>query len=227
MMTAADRKPDAEVTLVRVLDAPRDLVWKVWTDPEQLAQWWGPKGFTNPVCEIDVRRGGKIRIDMHGPTGEVYPTTGIFHEIDPPSRIVFESAALDENGKVLLEGFTIVTFEEQGRKTKLTVEAISVVQGHGRRLGTKPRSSRRPGRQPDNCLKEFICERDKQKQHGRPRNCHQPSVRCTARSGLFGLDRSQAGGAMVGPTGLHHHEPRNVRDPRRGLALHHAWSGWN
>jgi uncharacterized protein YndB with AHSA1/START domain len=127
MMTAADRKPDAEVTLVRVLDAPRHLVWKAWTDPEQLAQWWGPKGFTNPVCEIDVRRGGKIRIDMHGPAGEVYPTTGIFHEIDPPSRIVFESAALDENGKVLLEGFTIVTFEEQGRKTKLTVEAISVV----------------------------------------------------------------------------------------------------
>ena len=131
MMTAADKKPDAEVTLVRVFDAPRDLVWKAWTDPEQLAQWWGPKDFTNPVCEIDVRRGGKILIHMRAPDGTVYPMTGVFHEIDPPRRLVFEDAAVDENGNILLEGFTIVTFEEQGRKTKLTIESIAVAVGPG------------------------------------------------------------------------------------------------
>jgi uncharacterized protein YndB with AHSA1/START domain len=126
MMTAPDRKPDAEVVLTRVFDAPRDLVWKAWTDPKQLAQWWGPKDFTNPVCEIDVRRGGKILIHMRAPDGTVYPMTGVFHEIEAPRRLVFSDAALDKNGKVLLEGFTVVTFEQQGSKTKLTVESIAM-----------------------------------------------------------------------------------------------------
>lgn len=124
-MMDATAKPDAEVTLVRILDAPRDLVWKAWTDPQQLAQWWGPKDFTNPVCEIDVRRGGKILIHMRGPDGTVYPMTGVFREIDPPTRLAFADTALDMDGKVLLEGFTVVTFEEQAGKTKLTVESIA------------------------------------------------------------------------------------------------------
>ena len=154
MMTAPDRKPDAEVVLVRVFDAPRDLVWKAWTDPKQLAQWWGPKDFTNPVCEIDVRRDGKILIHMRAPDGAVYPMTGVFREVEPPRRLVFSDAALDLNGNVLLEGFTIVTFEEQGSKTKLTVEfdrngsspgSSGHGQGHGRGLGAKPRSPRRFG----------------------------------------------------------------------------------
>lgn len=118
-------KPDAEVTLVRVFDAPRDLVWKAWTDPEQLAKWWGPKGFTNPVCEIDVKRGGRILIHMTAPDGTPFPMNGVFHEVDPPYRLVFSDAAIDAAGNVLADGFTVVTFEDLGGKTRLTVESIA------------------------------------------------------------------------------------------------------
>lgn len=65
-----------ELVLTRTFDAPRELVFKAWTDAKQLAEWWGPKGFTNPVCDIDVRPGGAIRIDMTGPDGTVYPMGG-------------------------------------------------------------------------------------------------------------------------------------------------------
>ena len=71
-MTAADRtKPliEREVTITRIFHAPRAVVFRAWTDPVQLAQWWAPKGFTNPVCEIDVRIGGALRIRMASPRG--------------------------------------------------------------------------------------------------------------------------------------------------------------
>jgi uncharacterized protein YndB with AHSA1/START domain len=123
MNAATAKKPDVEVTFVRVLDAPPDLVFKAWTDPEQMAQWWGPKSFTNPVCEIDARPGGKMLIHMRGPDGAVYPMTGVFREVEPPRRLVFSSAALDMDGNVLLEGETIVTFEDQGGKTQMTVRS--------------------------------------------------------------------------------------------------------
>ena len=70
-----------ELTIARIVDASRELVFKAWTDPKQVAQWWGPKGFTNPVCEMDVRPGGAFRIVMRAPDGIEYPTTGIFSEI--------------------------------------------------------------------------------------------------------------------------------------------------
>ena len=57
------------VVLTRLLDAPRELVFKMWTDPTHVARWWGPKGFTNPVCEVDARPGGALRIVMRGRTG--------------------------------------------------------------------------------------------------------------------------------------------------------------
>ncbi len=112
-----------EVILTRVFDAPRSLVWKAWTDPKMMAQWWGPKGFSNPVCEMDVRPGGKMRIHMTGPDGTVYPMTGMFREVVPPERLVFSNVAEDLDGKPLLEGETTVTFEEQGGKTRLTVRS--------------------------------------------------------------------------------------------------------
>jgi uncharacterized protein YndB with AHSA1/START domain len=87
-----------ELTITRVFDAPRDLVFEAWTDAKHLAKWWGPHHFTNPVCELDVRVGGAIRIDMRGPEGTVYPMTGVLHEIVSPERLVFTSAPLDENG---------------------------------------------------------------------------------------------------------------------------------
>src|SRR6266576_3421118 len=69
------------LVLTRVFDAPRELVFKAWTDTKHMAQWWGPNGFTNPVCELDARAGGAIRIDMRAPDGAVYPMKGVFEEI--------------------------------------------------------------------------------------------------------------------------------------------------
>ena len=77
-----------------MFDAPRELVFKAWTDPKQVAQWWGPHGFSNPVCELGLRPGADIRIHMRGPDGTVYPMTGVYHEIVKPERLVFNSAAL-------------------------------------------------------------------------------------------------------------------------------------
>jgi uncharacterized protein YndB with AHSA1/START domain len=124
--TTGTKHEAVELTITRVFDAPRELVFKAWIDPKQMAQWWGPKGFTNPVCELDVRPGGAIRIHMRAPDGVVHPMTGTFREIVAPERLVFTAVAEDQAGKPLLEALTTVTFEEHGGKTKLTVQASAV-----------------------------------------------------------------------------------------------------
>jgi len=111
-----------ELTLTRIYGTPRSIVFKAWTDPKHMARWWGPRGFTNPVCEMDVRPGGRIRIDMRGPDGTVYPMGGVFHEIVEPERLVFTSTAFeDEHGHAKLENLNTVTFVEQNGTTKLTL----------------------------------------------------------------------------------------------------------
>jgi uncharacterized protein YndB with AHSA1/START domain/DNA-binding transcriptional ArsR family regulator len=116
-----------EVTITRIFDSPRKLVFRAWTDPKLLAQWWGPDGFTNPVCEVDVRPGGAIRIDMRGPDGLVYPNEGVFQEIVEPERIVFTMRAFEDGeGRPQLEVFTTATFVELDGKTKLTVHTVVI-----------------------------------------------------------------------------------------------------
>jgi len=114
---------EPELVLTRVFKAPRGPVFAAWTEPTQVAQWWGPNGFTNPVCELDVRPGGAVRIHMRGPDGTVYPMTGVYQEIVEPERLVFTSAALDESGKPLFEVLNTVAFVEHDGTTKLTVRA--------------------------------------------------------------------------------------------------------
>ena len=126
MSAAPEAAMRREVNLTHVVDAPVELVWAAWTDPRHMAQWWGPKGFTNPVCELDLRQGGAIRIHMRGPDGTIYPMTGAFKEIVPPERLVFTSVARDTDGKPLLEGHNIITFEDVGGKTKVTVLSRAV-----------------------------------------------------------------------------------------------------
>jgi uncharacterized protein YndB with AHSA1/START domain len=124
------------VVITRVFDAPRELVWKAWTDPRHMAQWWGPHGFTNPVCELEVRPGGALRIVMRAPDGAEYPMKGVFREVIKPERLVFTAVAEDERGNALLEALTTVTFAEQDGKTKLTVHAraVGLVVAAGRML---------------------------------------------------------------------------------------------
>jgi uncharacterized protein YndB with AHSA1/START domain len=112
-----------DLVITRVFDAPRELVWKAWSDPEVLAQWWGPKGFTNPRCEWDARPNGEIHIDMRAPDGVVYPMKGVFQEVVEPERMVFVSTALDENGKSMFDVLNTVTFTDQRGKTALTLQA--------------------------------------------------------------------------------------------------------
>ena len=114
-----------ELVITRTFDAPRELVWKTWTDPKHVAQWWGPKDFTNPVCELDVRPGGAILIHMRGPDGVVYPMKGEFNEIVPPERLVMTNGAVeDEAGNPQLVVVTTVTFAEHEGKTTLTMQAV-------------------------------------------------------------------------------------------------------
>ena len=112
---------ERELTLTRAYDAPRALVFKAWTDPKLMAQWWGPKMFTNPVCEVDARPGGKLRIVMRGPDGNDYPMRGVFQEVLAPEKLSFTNFAVDAEDRPVIEGFTTVLFAEEGEKTKLTV----------------------------------------------------------------------------------------------------------
>ncbi len=115
---------DFDVTIERTFDTPRERVWEAWTDPEQVAQWWGPTDFTVPRCELDVRPGGALRIDMEGPDGNVYPSEGMFEEVDEPERLVLvDAAGEDEDGNYQFEVRQTVTFEERGGETLLTLEA--------------------------------------------------------------------------------------------------------
>ena len=118
----ATKTAEREITIIRVFNAPRALVFKAWTDASELAQWWGPKGFTNPVCDLDVRVGGAIRIHMRSPDGSIYPMKGEFREIVPPERLVFTNIAVDAADKPIIEGVTTVTFIERGGKTTMTLQ---------------------------------------------------------------------------------------------------------
>ncbi len=117
---------EGSVVISRVFDAPRDLVWRAWTDPNHLAQWFGPRGFTSSVPELDLCVGGALRIVMHGPDGNDYPMKGVFREVVKPERLVFSNIAIDKDGNHLLEGETSVTLSEQGGKTTLTMKSHMV-----------------------------------------------------------------------------------------------------
>ncbi len=117
---------EREVMLERLLDAPLERVFRAWIDPAQLKQWWGPHCFTNPVCEVDARPGGMMRIVMRSPDGTDYPMSATFRAIEPDRRLVFVAVAKDAAGDALLESFTEVLFEASGDRTKLTVKASAV-----------------------------------------------------------------------------------------------------
>jgi uncharacterized protein YndB with AHSA1/START domain len=104
---------DREIVTTRVMDAPRELVFKAWTDPDHLAHWWGPKGFTNTFHEFDLKPGGVWRFVMHGPDGGGYQNESVFVEVVKPERIVFHHVSAPK--------FQVtVILAEQAGKTKLT-----------------------------------------------------------------------------------------------------------
>jgi uncharacterized protein YndB with AHSA1/START domain len=119
-----------ELSITRIFNAPKALVFRTWIEPKHMAQWWGPKGFTNPVCEMDARPGGAIRIDMTFPDGTPHPMTGKFNEIDEPNRLVFTCFAfMDADGIPQLEVINTITFTDHEGKTKLTMHAQVIKAG--------------------------------------------------------------------------------------------------
>ncbi len=132
--TTTKRKGPAEkreLVITRIFDAPRERVWKAWTDPEQVRRWWGPRGFTTPFCTIDLHVGGVLLNCMRSPEGKDYWSTGVYREIVPLKRIVYTDSFADEKGNVVpatyygmsseipLEMLVTVTFEKQDGKTQM------------------------------------------------------------------------------------------------------------
>jgi uncharacterized protein YndB with AHSA1/START domain len=106
-----------EIVGVRVIDAPREIVWQAWTDPKHLAQWWGPIGFTTTTTSFDMRPGGSWRFVMHGPDGRDYQNRITYVEIVEPERIVFSHGGGGDVEPVQFE--TTVVFTNLGGKTRL------------------------------------------------------------------------------------------------------------
>ena len=119
----------SEVTVTRTLNAPRAMVFKAWTDPNQVAEWWGPHHFTNRIRQWDAKAGGAIDIDMIGPDGTVFPMSGTFNDVTSPDRLVFTSGALDPAGTPIFEVETTITLAETGGRTLLTMQARVLKQG--------------------------------------------------------------------------------------------------
>lgn len=115
-----------DLMLTRRFKAPRKLVFEAWTNPQYLAQWWGPQGFTNPVCEIDPRPNGHLHIDMKGPDGKIYPCKGYVLEIQEPERLVISTSALDEHGVSVIDDMNTITFQKGHNATILTLHAAIV-----------------------------------------------------------------------------------------------------
>lgn len=119
--THAAYPSDRELILTRVYDAPRSLVFSVWTDPKHLVRWWGPNDFTLPHCEQDFRVGGIYRFCMRSPGGEDYWVSGVYREIIEPERIVFTWGRPVQEDRFHGESVVTVTFDDLGGKTKLTL----------------------------------------------------------------------------------------------------------
>ena len=109
---AAASTADREIVLTRDLDAPRELVFAAWTDPDQIGAWWGPHGFTTTIHEMEVRPGGRWRYIMHGPDGTDYPNRVVYREVTPPERLVYDHGDdVDDDPNLF---FVTVTFDDLG-----------------------------------------------------------------------------------------------------------------
>jgi uncharacterized protein YndB with AHSA1/START domain len=118
-MAVREQLSEREVIFRRLLDAPRELVWSVWTDPRHMDEWWGPDGFTTTTHEFSFVAGGAWRHIMHGPDGTDYPSVIVFREIVPPSRLVYDNAWGLPGVPI---DFTVVAFfDAEGAKTRLSL----------------------------------------------------------------------------------------------------------
>jgi uncharacterized protein YndB with AHSA1/START domain len=117
--------PERTLVTTRVFDASPERVYTAWTDPKQLARWFPPEGLTAPVCQLDVRVGGAMRIDMKGPEGEpfkgqLFPGRGVYREVVPNKRLAFTFTP-EMDGRAMPTVLMTVEFEDLAGKTKITI----------------------------------------------------------------------------------------------------------
>ena len=117
--TTLAKPSDRELIFTRVFDAPRELVWRVWTEPGHVTKWWGPKGFTTTSGEMDVRPGGYWEFVMHGPDGRDYKNCIHYIEVAKPERLIYRNSGEAGDEPVRFE--VTVTFEAVGPQTKVTM----------------------------------------------------------------------------------------------------------
>jgi uncharacterized protein YndB with AHSA1/START domain len=116
---SAARTTENEIAFERVFDAPREVIFRAWTDPEGISNWWGPRGFTTTTHEMDVRPGGVWRFTMHGPDGTDYQNRVVYTEVVPPEHLVYEHGAGEDSDFTPFH--VTVTFAEEGTKTRLAL----------------------------------------------------------------------------------------------------------
>lgn len=108
------------LTLTRTFEAPREAVFRAWTDPAEMAKWWGPEGMSTPICEIDARPGGALYTCMRSESGEEYYLRGVFREVTPPERLVF-TWIWQEGEMKDLETVVTVEFHDRDGATELVL----------------------------------------------------------------------------------------------------------
>ena len=134
-MDAGTSTAERELVVTRVIDAPRRLVFKAWTQPEHIARWWGPQGYTTIHCDMDIRVGGAYRFGMRSPQGTEHWKRGVYREIVAPERLVFTHAWVDASGTPGPETLVTVTLAERNGRTEMTFhqgifESVGARDGH-------------------------------------------------------------------------------------------------
>lgn len=136
-----------QIKVSRTFDAPLETLWKAWTEPEQFMKWYGPKGFTTPTCEIELREGGRHLWSMQSPDGMKMYFTGNYQEVKPMERLVYTDSMSDDIGNVLSaemmgmpKGTPVtmdvtVTFEHANGKTTVTVSHVAQGDSDGAGMG--------------------------------------------------------------------------------------------
>ena len=148
-MSTSNVKTNTEKELVieRIIDAPRERVWKAWTRPELVMKWWGPQYFTSPVAKIDLRVGGKYLFCMRSPEGQDFWSGGEYLEIVENKKIVYTDSFMDAEGNIVSGEFygmgadfprelvVTVTFEDDGAgKTRMTLKHSGLPEGEMREM---------------------------------------------------------------------------------------------
>lgn len=145
---------DREIITTRLLDAPRDLVFAAWTDPEHVARWWGPRGFTITSHEMDVQPGGVWRFTMYGPDGTEYANRIVFTAVEAPALLSYEHGGDDEHPNF----HVTVRFDEEGERTRVTMRhLLATVAERDRVVGF---GAAELGQQTLTCLAEYVASLD-------------------------------------------------------------------